>query len=109
MARPTRDDLEPWTDDFFVGEHGLLKKKTFGCPSYYVGRKLLAFIWKDGLGIKLDPAEVLRHIAKDPDAYRPFNPGDGTMKNWLVIVHPEAGDYDAERPLFERALQAVRG
>ncbi len=109
MSRTPRADLEEWADAFFQGELGLPKKKTFGCPSYYVGRSMLAFLYKDGLGVKADPDEVLRYIQSDPDTYRPFNPGDGTMKNWLIIVHPEAAQYDDERPLYLKALHMLQG
>ncbi|HRH93717.1 MAG TPA: hypothetical protein PKV72_04275, partial [Candidatus Peribacteria bacterium] len=78
MSRTPRADLEEWADAFFQGELGLPKKKTFGCPSYYAGRSMLAFLWNDGLGIKLSPEQVASYIRKDPDTYRPFNPGEGS-------------------------------
>jgi hypothetical protein len=109
MGACTRDDLHEWADAFYLGQQGLLKKKTFGCPSYYRGAKMAAFLWDDGLGIKLPPDEVKAKVASDPDAYRHFNPGDGHMKNWLIIVRPEATDYDAEIPLLLKSLAGFAG
>ncbi len=101
-----RDDLEEWADAFFLGDPRFAKRQTFGCPSYYVGKKMFAFLYEDGLGIKLDPDSVRAKVEANPDAYRHFNPGDGVMKNWLIVVRPDARDYDDERPLIEHALDA---
>ncbi len=102
-----RADLEEWADNLFLTEYKLLKRKTFSCPSYYKGKKLFTFIYKDGLGIKLSPEKVLQKIAENPEVYSHFHPGDGVMKNWLIITYPEASEYDQEKGMIEQALQSL--
>lgn len=104
MARP---DLEEWADAFYLGKHGFAKRKTFGCPSYYRGKKMAAFLYEDALSIKLAPERVLEKIAENADSYAPFRPADGVMHNWLLLTLPEAGDYDGERPLLEEGIISV--
>ncbi len=100
MSRP---DLEDWADALFL-PLGLRRRKTFGCPSWYKGKKMVAFLHEDALGIKLPPGRVLEKIKEDHDVYGPFNPGDGVMRNWLMIARPEAGEYDADMHLIAESL-----
>ena len=99
-----RTDLLDWADNRFLQDAGFSKRKTFGSPSYYRGKKLFAFLYEDALGIKLPPERVEEKIAEDPEVYAHFNPGDGIMRNWLLITHPEASDYDTEEELIAEAL-----
>ncbi len=99
-----RLDLEEWADVYFGGECGLSKRKTFSCPSYYRGKKMVAFLYHDALGIKLPPERVLQKIAEDSEVYSHFNPGDGIMKNWLLITRPDASEYEQEKYLIEESL-----
>ncbi len=104
MSRP---DLEEWTDALYLALPGIIKRKTFGCPSYYRGKKMCAFLYEDSLGIKLPPERVLQKIEDDPEVYGHFNPGDGIMKNWLMITHPEASEYESEQELLQESLAGI--
>ncbi len=68
---------------------------------------MFAFLYQDGLGIKLNPKKVVQQISANPEKYFPFNPGDGTMKNWLIIICPEALDYQEEKPMIESAIESA--
>ncbi len=102
-----REDLLDWARETFR-PLGLRERKTFSCPSFYVGKKLFAFLYEDGLCIKLPPDHVLAAIEADPEIYHHFSPGDGIMKNWLLMVHPEASEYEAERERIELGLQMLQ-
>ena len=104
----SRQDLEAWADDRFLADPSFAKRKTFGCPSYYRGKKMFAFIYEDALGIKLPPERVAEVIAKDPDTFAHFNPGDGIMKNWLMITRPEAEEYERDEALIQEGLAAFK-
>lgn len=39
--------------------------------------------------------------------YSYFNPGDGIMKNWLVITYPEAEDYEHERERIQKSIDLL--
>ncbi len=105
-----RDDLMEWTDRFFLEEHGLLKRKTFGAPSYYKNGKMAAFLFEDGLGIKLPDDQVGALVEKNAHVYGRFDPmGKGTMKGWLIITHPDVPSYEDERGLIEESLEKFQG
>lgn len=104
MPRP---DLEEWADRLFVDQWNLAKRKTFSAQSYYLGKKMFAFIYKDSLGIKLDPKTVQAKVASDADVYAHFSPGQNVvMKNWLMITRDEARLYDEHLALIEEAYAA---
>lgn len=100
-----REDIEEWADAYFLEEHGFLKHKTFSCPSYYKGGKMFAFLYEDGLGIKLKPEDVLKLIEKNPSVYGHFHPGEIIMKNWVIITHADVPSYEDERDLMEEAMK----
>lgn len=102
-----REDIEDWADRYLLPQ-GFTKRKTFGAESYYKGKKLFAFLYEDGLCIKYDPKGVIEKIESNPEIFRHFNPGDGIMKNWLCIIHGEAGEYDDEISLIEEAMQLMK-
>ncbi len=108
MLVAMRDDLLEWADVRFLSDPSFSKRKTFGEPSYYLRKKLFAFVFEDGLCIKLPPERVREKIAEDPDIYSEFAPmeGGGVMKNWLLIRLPEADDYASQEPLFAEAFAA---
>jgi hypothetical protein len=102
-----REDLEEWADALFQGKFGLSKRKTFGCPSYYKAKKMLAFLYEDGLCVKVLPETFEEKRSKDPEIYKPFDPMGKPMKNWLLIVRPEASEYEEDMALIEEAYAAL--
>ncbi|MFN7161255.1 MAG: MmcQ/YjbR family DNA-binding protein [Candidatus Gracilibacteria bacterium] len=101
-----REDLELWADNYFLENIGLTKRKTFGKPAYYLGKKMFAFVYDDGIVIKAQPATVKELLEKDPNRYKFFNPGgDAKMKNWVLIVRSEDFEYEDEIPLIEESLE----
>jgi hypothetical protein len=75
----------------------------FGYPAFYVGRRLFACIYGDGVGLKL-PGERVRSLAGEP-RIRPFQPyGKQRMREWVEICHERVEAYESERPLFAEAV-----
>jgi YjbR len=102
-----REDLLDWARYKFR-PLGLGERKTFSCPSFYVGKKMFAFLYEDGLCIKLPPNQVAAAVEANPDVYRNFEPGKGVMKNWLLMVHPEVDEYESEWQRIEIGLQMLQ-
>lgn len=102
-----REDLLDWAREKFC-PLGLGERKTFSCPSFYVGKKMFAFLYEDGLCIKLSPEVVAEAVKADPDTYQYFSPAGKIMKNWLLMVHPEVSEYDAEWERIELGLQMMK-
>jgi hypothetical protein len=104
-----REDLEEWADALYLGRFGCTKRKTFGAQAYYKGKKMAAFLYKDGLCVKVGKETFEAKRAADPEMYQPFDPmGKGKpMTNWLLIVRPETIEYEEELPMMEEAFSAL--
>jgi hypothetical protein len=99
-----RQDIEEWADSLYQGKLGCGKRKTFGCPAYYKGKKMAAFLYEDGLCVKVSGDVFEAKRAEDLDVFQEFAPMGKPMKNWLLIVRPEASEYEQDVPLMEEAF-----
>jgi hypothetical protein len=80
--------------------------KMFGFPAYYVGKKLFASIYEDGVGLKL-PAEQVSALL-DGKTYIPFQPlGKHVMREWVQICHQDSAQYQADMDLFTVSIEFV--
>jgi hypothetical protein len=104
-----RDDLEEWADALYLGRFGCTKRKTFGAPAYYKGKKMAAFLYEDGLCVKVGGEVFVRKRSENPDMYFPFDPAQRgkAMTNWLLIVRPETRDYEEDLLMMEKAFAAL--
>ncbi len=104
-----RPDLTDWADAHFLAQGPFLKRKTFGCPSYYLGKKMVAFVHEDSLVIKLTLERADELAASDGETYGYFDPMDrgSRMNGWLTITFPEATEYERIVPLIEEAIASV--
>ncbi|RNC67374.1 MAG: hypothetical protein ED859_14910 [Desulfuromonadales bacterium] len=67
---------------------GVRAGKMFGYPAWFVGRKLFACVYEDGVGIRV-PEELSQELLSSPDV-TPFRPmGKPRMGNWVQINHGE--------------------
>ena len=81
--------------------------KMFGFPAYFVGRKLCACVYEDGLGLKLPAGTIARLLESDPHA-APFQPfGRQKMREWVQITVPAPQDFTAYLAYFEESIQYV--
>lgn len=103
-----RLDLIDWADNYFLsGPGSFAKRKTFGCPSYYLGKKMAAFVNEDELVIKLPKERVAELVELDSEVYGIFSPMGQPMNSWLTITFPEAREYDSILDLIEEGVNFV--
>jgi len=80
--------------------------KMFGYPAYYVGGKLFACVFEDGIGVKV-PEEMANELLKREDIVR-FQPlGRKKMKEWIQINKIKSEEYLAEKKIFDESIKFV--
>ncbi len=82
--------IERVADAALLGRASIRKGQAFGMPGYYVGSKLAAGVWEDGLTLKL-PAAMAQDLLLQGLA-APFAPMPGrAMREWVLVrpVTPE--------------------
>jgi hypothetical protein len=80
--------------------------KMFGYPAYYVGGKLFACVFEDGIGVKV-PEEMANELLKREDIVR-FQPlGRKKMREWIQINKIKSEEYLAEKKIFDESIKFV--
>lgn len=55
----------------------------FGCPAFFLGRRMVVCIYGDVVGVKLPASEVDAALARD--GVVPFRPYDKSMREWVAL------------------------
>jgi hypothetical protein len=80
--------------------------KMFGYPAYYVGKKLFACLYEDGVGLKL-PGEMVQALL-DESTFIHFQPmGRRIMREWVQICRSDSTAYTADEALFTASIEFV--
>jgi len=94
--------LDSYLLNLYIVEAG----KMFGYPAYYVGGKLFACVFEDGIGVKV-PEEMANELLKREDIVR-FQPlGRKKMKEWIQINKIKSEEYLAEKKIFDESIKFV--
>jgi hypothetical protein len=79
--------------------------KMFGFPAYYVGKKLCACLYEQGVGVRLPESSVKKLLEADPNTL-PFQPlGKPKMREWVQINLRRSEEYRLYRGVFEESIQ----
>lgn len=93
-------------DRMLIGLPGVRAGKMFGYPGYYVGKKLFACVYGQGVGLKLPEHQAgellaLPHIT----AFQPL--GRPRMREWIQINRAESCEYLKDLDLFMASIAFV--
>jgi len=92
--------------DTFLLDNSLVRPgKMFGHPAYYIGGKLFASLYMDGVCVKLPESRVKELLKKEN--YTPFEPMGRKMKEWVMITYTNSNDYLKEKTVFQESLEYV--
>jgi hypothetical protein len=92
--------------DSFLLDNELVKPgKMFGHPAYYVGGKLFASLYMEGVCVKLPETRVKELLRKE--GYAPFQPMGRKMKEWILITHKKSNEYLKDRAVFQESIEYV--
>ena len=79
--------------------------KMYGHPAYYVGGKLFASLYMEGVCIKI-PEKLKTKLLKQKDI-EPFTPMGRNMKEWVLITHKKSEEYLKDQNIFESSIEYV--
>jgi hypothetical protein len=80
----------------------------FGCPSYFVGEKLFACLYGEGVAVRLSVDEASLWLEKSAHA-RPFQPYDrAPMRGWVQFDRATPKDVLKDLAAILRALAFAR-
>ena len=80
--------------------------KMFGYPGYYIGGKLFACIYMNGVGLKLP--EKLANQLRERDYIDYFQPlGRKKMREWIQINRVKSEDYYKDKDVLFSSLSYV--
>jgi hypothetical protein len=86
---------------------GVAAGKMFGYPAYYVGNRLFACVYEDGVGIKV-PEDLVKDLIKS-EGITYFQPlGRSKMKQWIQISRGNPEDYYKDIEIFKASIESLR-
>jgi len=92
--------------DSFLLEIPVVKPgKMYGHPAYYVGGKLFASLYMEGVCVKVP--EPLKDELLKRDGIVPFQPMGRKMREWIQINREKSEDYLKDRDIFEKSIKYV--
>lgn len=90
-----------------AGLPGVTEEKTSVHVTFCTGNKVFAFTRSTGGGVALKlPSERISTLLKRGDV-RLLTMGKRTMKEWILLSHPQPSGYKKDLPLFKEAMAFV--
>lgn len=100
------EDNKKVLDEIFGGLPGVRLGKAFGYLGYYLGKKMIACVYEEGLGIKV-PSDLAQKLLADGRSL-PFKPyGRHTMRQWVFVVHENPEDYKKDMDIISAAVEYI--
>lgn len=80
--------------------------RMFGYPAFFVGKRMFACLYGEGLGLKLPAGNVALLLGRP--GVVPFRPhGKPAMREWIQINHAQPESYQQDMPIILTAIQFV--
>mgnify|MGYP006283484773 CR=1 FL=1 len=92
--------------DSFLLDHPLVSPgKMYGHPAYYVGGKMFASLFGDGVCLKIPEKRVKDILEKEYVV--PIEPRGRIMREWSLLVRENSKDYLKDKGFFEESIDFV--
>ena len=99
-------DIKTALDSFLLASELVTPGKMFGFPAYYVGKKLFACVYENGVGVKVSAETASQLLSRE--GISPFVPmGRRQMKEWIYLTHPSPETFLEDRALLESSAEYV--
>jgi len=92
-------------DTFLLKIPFVKEGKMYGHPAYYIGGKLFASLYMDGVCVKIPESAVAELLKRD--GIIPFEPMGRKMREWILIVRENSEDYRKDQGIFEASVTYV--
>lgn len=96
-----KDVLDSFLLDIPIVKSG----KMYGHPAYYVGGKLFASLFMEGVCVKV-PESLKIELLKREEIV-PFEPMGRKMREWILINRKKSEEYLKDRDIFEKSIEFV--
>ena len=78
--------------------------RMFGHPAWFVGRRMFACVYGDGVGLKLPEAEAAALLKRATVVrFQPY--GKAPMREWIQVNRARPADYRRDRATLETAIR----
>ena len=92
-------------DSFLLDYPIVTPGKMYGHPAYYVGGKLFASLYMEGVCVKVP--ESVKNTLLDNEQIVPFTPMGRNMREWILINRKNSEDYRKDKEIFETSIEFV--
>ena len=92
-------------DSFLLDNPIVHPGKMYGHSAYYVGGKLFASLYMDGVCVKV-PESLKNGLLKRKEIV-PLGPMGRKMREWILIVRTKSEDYLMDKDIFESSIKFV--
>ncbi len=92
-------------DTFLLNIPFVKEGKMYGHPAYYVGGKLFASLYMEGVCVKI-PESLVAELLKREEIVH-FQPMDRKMREWVQINRDKSEGYLKDRDIFEASIEFV--
>lgn len=99
------DEHKKILDSFLLDIDIVKPGKMYGHPAYYVGGKLFASVYMQGVCIKI-PEKRVKELLDNKVIYH-FEPMGRRMREWIYIIRDKSEDYIKDRYIFEESIEYV--
>jgi hypothetical protein len=79
--------------------------KMYGHPAYYVGGKLFASLFMEGVCVKV-PESLKKELLKRKEIVN-FEPMGKKMREWILINRKKSSDFTKDKDIFEKSIEYV--
>ena len=74
-------------------------------PAYYVGDKIFASLYMDGVCVKVPESSISKYLKRKEIV--PFQPMGRKMREWILINRKKSEDYLKDRDIFDASIEYV--
>lgn len=92
-------------DSFLLKNPLVVPGKMYGHPAYYVGGKLFASLYMDGVCVKV-PEEKVKELLQI-EGIIPFEPMGRRMREWVLIIRKKSEEYRKDQEIFNTSIAFV--
>ena len=110
-ATPPPPSRKSQIDAVLLKLPGVVAKKLNKLDAYFVNDRMFACISGQGVGLRLPAARVteLQFARGDVEPFQPGGLSAAATREWVQINRADAADYEKDLPLFQAALEFVKG
>jgi hypothetical protein len=77
----------------------------YGHPAYYIGGKLFASLYMEGVCVKIPESKIPELLKKDHIEH--FTPMGRKMREWILINRDKSEEYLKDQEIFKTSIEYV--